>query len=187
MPGQQQKPSTAESILGGIGDVAGLFGTLTGNDYSGIVGGVSGAGKETAGGNNPFGFAGVVSNAMSGILSLPGVLDEGDMLGDVFGGLGSAFGVITGGMDMMDSSKSTADRVVGGMDAGSNALGLGAQMGGTGSIFAAGSGVGGAATLATSSAGAALTAGGAASAAAGGAVLGAGVAGYSGDRAGIGL
>jgi hypothetical protein len=180
MPGQQQKPSTAQSMLGGMGDIAGLIGTLTGNDVSGVMSGFGGAGKEVAGGGNPFGFAGGVSNLMS-ILSA----DEG--MSNTFGGMGSAFGVVTGGMDMMDSSKSTADRVVGGMDAGSNALALGAQMGGTGSIFAAGSGVAGASTLASSGAGAALTAGGAASAAAGGAVLGAGVAGYKAGQAIVGL
>ena len=180
MSGKQRRPTStstpteAEQLWGGASDTAALVGAFTGGDYSGLINGVAGTGKEAAGGDNIFGAAGGMSNALSAIHGIGG----DDAMSSVYGGMGSGFGTICGVMDAMDESKSTSDRVVGGIDAGANALNLGAQIGGVGSIFEAGTGVAGASTLASSSAGTALTAGGATSLAAGGAVLGAGVAGY---------
>lgn len=114
---------------------------------------------------NPFGFLGGVSNGLGAISSIGAASD--DLLPSVFGGMGNAFGVITGTMDAMDEKKSGADRVVGGVDAAANGLGLWGTMGGFSLASAGGT-----------SAGAALTAGGAASAGAAGAVLASGVAGW---------
>jgi hypothetical protein len=172
---QQQRPSgpSVAQTSGGLANVAGLvapfLGSGTANAVASMLNGFGGATKDgpaaAAGEANPFGFLGGVASGLSAASSIGAAAD--DMLPTVFGGMGNALGMVTGTMDALDDKKSGADRVVGGLDATANGLGLWGTLGG----FSLG-------TSGSLSAGAALTAGGAASAGAAGAVLGSGVAGY---------
>jgi hypothetical protein len=176
MGGQQQQRPSGPSVAqasGGLSNVAGLaapfLGTGTANAIATMINGFGGATKDgpaaAAADVNPFGFAGGVSSGLGAITSIGAASD--DLLPSVFGGMGNVFGMVTGTMDAMDDKKSGADRVVGGLDATANGLGLWGTIGG----FSLG-------TSGSMGAGAALTAGGAASAGAAGAVLASGVAGY---------
>lgn len=172
MGGAKQRGPSPADMWGGLGDIAGALSPFI--PAAGIVEGVGGTFKEGASDvANPFGLLGGISKTLGGMASIGAQADE--LLPDVFGGMGNAAGIITGAMDALNSDKSAADRVVGGLDAGANALSLTGTFGGA---SLTGAGVGGASSLLTSGAGAALTAGGAASAAAAGGVLAAGVGGY---------
>lgn len=178
MPGQSKEPKgpTTEQTLGGLSAIAGLAAPFIGGGWGDAIAGVkesTGTGKDMAAEQvNPFGVAGGMSNMLSWGT---GLMDDMGSLSNVYGGMGNAFGMITGTQDAFDDKKSTSERIVGGADAVGNGLGLWGTMGG----FSLGAtGVGGAATMGGSSIGALATAGGATAAGAAGAVVGAGVAGW---------
>lgn len=172
---QQKRPSgpNVAQTSGGLANLAGLtapfLGSGTANAIATMINGFGGATKDGPAADakdiNPFGFMGGVSSGLGALTSIGAQAD--DLLPNVFGGMGNGFGVITGTMDALDEKKSAPDRVVGGVDAAANGLGLWGTMGGFSLASSGGMG-----------AGAALTAGGAASAGAAGAVLASGVAGW---------
>lgn len=173
---QQRRPSgpSVAQASGGLANAAGLLapflGSGTANAVAGLINGFGGATKDgpaaaSAQEMNPFGFMGGVSSGLGALTSIGAQAD--DLLPSVFGGMGNAFGIVTGAMDAADEKKSAPDRVVGGVDAAANGLGLWGTLGGFSLASSGGM-----------SAGAALTAGGAASAGAAGAVLASGVAGW---------
>ena len=183
--------SSAGSVVGTIAGALGPFLPGVGNTVAGLAEGAGGVGAEATNseGVNPFSLGGGIAKTIGGVLGLPGVSEADDFLPSSFGIVGNLMGMVTSGADMMNSEKSTADRVVAGADVAANGAGIGATLGGAsltstvaagaeGGLVAAEAGAAGATTLLGAEAGAALTAGGALSAAAAGGVFAAGVGGY---------
>ena len=76
---QHSRPSPLDAVLGGVGDVAGVVGSLTGSAASGLVGSLSGVGKEVSGETNGAALASGALSAASASIDLangPSLLSE---------------------------------------------------------------------------------------------------------------